>query len=116
MERTKCKLRTWLTDSLGSDNAHGFAHLHHSASGQVAAVALHADTMLAFASEHRANFNALDGRFVDDASNGFGYLFASGDDKFARCGVDDIVHGNASEDTFVERGDNLIAVFKGCAN
>ena len=72
--------------------------------------------MLAFASEHRAYFNTLDRRVVDDACNGFGNFFASRNNQFARCGMDDVVYRNTAEDAFVERRYNLVAVFKGGTN
>ena len=52
VEGTKCKLCTRLTDRLCCDNTYGFTLLHHAGSGKVAAVALHANAVTAFASEH----------------------------------------------------------------
>ncbi len=44
VERTKCKLRTRLTDGLRSDRTDGFTSVHHLACGHVAAVATSTNT------------------------------------------------------------------------
>ena len=45
VEGTHGQLGTGLADGLGGDNAHGFAHRHRLAVGQVRAVALGADAL-----------------------------------------------------------------------
>jgi len=57
MERAHGELGARLPDGLRRDNAGRFAQLHPHARGQIAAVAIDADPMLAFASQHRADFN-----------------------------------------------------------
>ena len=52
VEGSQRQLCTRLTNGLSCDDAHCFALLHHTTGSEVAAVALHADTLLAFASEH----------------------------------------------------------------
>ena len=116
VERTERKLRTRFTDRLRRDNADGFAFLHHAAGGKVAAVALHADAVLAFAGEDGADFYAFDGRCLDFGGNGFGNFFAGGNDELARGGVDNVVNGNAAENALAEGGNDFVAVFEGGAD
>ena len=52
VESTERKLCSGLTNSLRCDNADSLAHLNHTTGGKVTTVALHADTMLAFAGEY----------------------------------------------------------------
>ena len=52
VECTEGELSTGLADRLGGDNADSFAALHEAVVGEVAAVALGADALLAFAGEH----------------------------------------------------------------
>ena len=59
MERTKSKLSSWLTNSLCRYDTDSLAKLYHSRCGKVAAVTLHADSLLAFTSEDRTNLHAL---------------------------------------------------------
>ena len=52
VERTECELCSGFADRLRSDYADSLAFLHKAAVGEVAAVALGAHALLAFASEH----------------------------------------------------------------
>ena len=76
VERTKCKLCTRLTDSLGCNNAHSLAELYHALCGKVAAVTLHADSLLALAGEYRTDLDALDRRVLDGLGNRVGDFLA----------------------------------------
>ena len=102
VEGTEGELRTGLTDALCGDDADGFALLHHAAGGEVAAVALHADAVLALAGEDGAYFDALDRRGLDFGGNGLGDFVACGYDELACGGVDDVVHGDTAEDALAE--------------
>ena len=55
VERAHRQLRAGLADGLGGDDADGLAELDHAAGGQIAAVAMDANAVLAFASEHGAD-------------------------------------------------------------
>ena len=102
MERTQRKLSTGLTDGLCGYDAYSLALLHHAACGQVAAVALHADAVLALASEHRTNLDALDGRVFNLLGNGLGNLLAGCHDELASGGMYDVVHRHTAEYALVE--------------
>jgi hypothetical protein len=67
---------------LGSNYPYRFTFLHHPARSQVTAVAFGADTALAFASEHRTNFNGLDAGCIDPLGYFLGDFTASIDDHF----------------------------------
>src|SRR5204863_9180343 len=59
VERTHGKLRAGLADGLSGDDTGGLAKLDQSAGREIAPVAGFADAVLAFASEHRADFDFL---------------------------------------------------------
>ena len=61
VERTKCKLSTRLTDSLSSNHTDSLTLLNHTLGSEVTTVALHTNTLLALASEHRTDLDTLDG-------------------------------------------------------
>ena len=112
VERTEGKLRTGFTDGLGGDDADGLALLHHTAGGEVAAVALHADAMLALAGEHRTYLDALDGRSLYLGGDGLGDFLAGSHDELSGGGMYDIVHGHAAKNALAERGDDFVAVLQ----
>ena len=116
VECTESQLSTWLTDSLCSDDTHSLTQLYHAGSSQVAAIALHADTFLAFASEYRADFHTFDRRILDCLSLSFSNLITSSNNQFASCRMDYIVYRNTAQDTLIERRDNLITILQSCAN
>ena len=60
VEGSHGQLGAGLADGLGGDGAHGLAHVHHVAGGQVAAVAFTADAVTAAAGEDAADIDLLD--------------------------------------------------------
>ena len=112
VERTESKLCTGLTDSLRCYDAYSLAFLHHAAGSQVASVTLHADTLLAFACEHRTNLNALYRAVLNGLRNRFSNLFTGSNDKFAGRRMYNVVNGNTAENTLIERRYNLITVLQ----
>ena len=92
MEGTESKLCTWLTDSLSCDDTDSFAELYHALCSEVASVALHADALLALASEHRTNLYALDWRVLDELCLSLCNLLACVDDNLACAWVDNVVY------------------------
>ena len=54
-----------LADGLRRDDAHGLAHVDRRAAGEIAPVALAADTRAALAGQHRAHPDGLDAGLVD---------------------------------------------------
>ncbi len=65
VERAHRELRARFADGLRGDDADSFAQLDQAPGGQVAAVAVHADAVLAFAGQHRANLHLLDAGALD---------------------------------------------------
>ena len=92
MERTKCKLCTRLTNGLCSNHTDSLSLLHHLAGGKVATVALHADTMLALASEHRTDLYALDWRVLNLLCHLLGNLLTGSHNKTSGSGMYDVMH------------------------
>ena len=60
VEGSQRKLCTRLTNRLSCNDTGCLAKLNHAGSSKVSAVTFHADTALAFAGEHRTDFNHLD--------------------------------------------------------
>ena len=116
VERTERQLRTRFTDGLCGDDADSFAFLHHAAGGKVATVALLTNAMTTLAGKDRTDFNALNGRGFNLSGDGFGDFFAGSDDEFTGGGVDDVMHRHTTEDSFAQRGDDLVAVLEGTAD
>src|SRR5262249_55544613 len=83
VERTHGKLRTWLTDGLRGNHAHGLATLDQPARCQVAAVAGDADTALGLAGQYRADLHALDTGRLNQARKLLGDLLIHADDQVA---------------------------------
>ena len=92
VEGTESKLCTRLTDSLSCDDTDSLAELYHALCSEVAAVTLHADALLALASEHRTNLYALDWRVLDELCLSLCDLLASIDDNLASARVDNVVY------------------------
>ena len=92
MERTESKLCTRLTDSLSGDDTDGLTLLHHALSGEVASVTLHADALLALASEHRTYLDAFDAAVLNLVCHAVCYLFSAGNDELVCLRIDDVVH------------------------
>ena len=116
VERTERQLCTRLTDGLCCNDADCLALLHHAAGGKVAAVALHADTLAAFAREHRTNLDGLDGAVLNFLCLGLGNLLAGSTDELACKRMDDVMDRHATKDAVVEAADDFIAVLQGRAN
>ena len=70
--------------------------------------------MLAFAGEYRTDFYHLNRRLINSFSLRFGDFLTSPNENFACCGMDNIVNRHTTKDTFIERRDDFIAIFK-CA-
>ncbi len=116
VECTEGQLCTRLTDSLSSDDTDGLAELYHTLGGKVASVTLHADTVLALASEHRTYLDTLDGRVFDGLGHGLCDFLTGGNEQFACHRMDDIVYGNTAENTLIQRRDDLFTVLQGGAD
>ena len=110
MEGAQGELCTWLADGLRCDDADDFSLLYHAASGEVAAVAFRANALLRFAGEYGTDLDAFDGRILYLLCFFFADFFAGTNDDFAGEGVDHVVHGDASEDALVKRGDDVFVV------
>ena len=71
MEGPHGELGSRLADGLGGNDTDGLAHLHPFEGGHVAAVALHADALLGFAGQTRADPDRFDARVVDSIDGFF---------------------------------------------
>ncbi len=116
VECTEGKLCTGLADGLSCDDADGLAFLDHAEVGEVAAVALGADTALALAGEDRTDLDALDGRCVDAVGSGVLDFLAGSDDELAGLRVDDVVDGHTAEDALAQGSDDFVVVLDGGAD
>ena len=116
MERTQRQLCTWLTDRLRSDYTDSFTFLNHTACSQITAVALGTNTLLGFTSQYRTDFNALNRRVFNLLCNGFSDFFTTCNKQFTGCGVNDIMYGYTSQNTFVQCSDCLIVILQSCTN
>src|SRR5208283_927531 len=65
VERPHRELGAGLADGLGGDDADGFAEFDEPAGGEVAAIAMNADAVLAFAGEHRTDAHAVNAGQLD---------------------------------------------------
>ena len=92
VERTEGQLRTRFTDGLCSDDTDSLALLHHALSGEVTSVALHADTLLALASEDGTNFNTLNATCLNFGSNAIGDFLTTGNNEFVGLRIDDVMN------------------------
>ena len=112
MEGAQGELCTWLADGLRCDDADDFSLLYHAASGEVAAVAFRANALLRFAGEYGTDLDAFDGRLLNLLCFLLADLFARTNNDFSGDGVNDVVHGDASEDALVKRGDDVFVVLQ----
>ena len=111
------QLGSRLTDGLCRDNTESIADLRHSVAGEVAAVALHANAMLDFAGENRADQNTLNVAFLDQVCK-FRSEFLSGLDQKTSVFVDrvaDILGAAATDQTCLQRQHHIVA-FDDCAD
>ena len=92
VERTESKLCTRLTDGLGGDDTHCLTLLYHLSCSEVASVALHADSVLAFAGEHRTNLDAFDWRVFYFLCHLFSDFLTGSHNEFAGCRMYDVVY------------------------
>ena len=112
MERTKCQLCTWLTDSLSSNHTDSLTLLYHTTGSKVTAVALHADTLLRLTGKYRTNLNALDIASLNRIGNRLCDLLTCLNKNLTGLGVDDIMNRYTTQDTLTKTRDNLIAALQ----
>ncbi len=115
VERAHRELRAGFADGLGGDDADGFAQLDARAGGQVAAVAVHADAVLAFAGEHRADLDALDAGGVDGLGLDLVDLLVGRDQEFLRARADSTMSSQAiaADEALAELDDFVFAFVDG---
>lgn len=110
MEGTESQLSTRLTDRLSSDYADHLAHLDGTIVCQVTTVALGAHTLLALTGEDGADLDLGDGRLLDLGGSVLIDLLIGPDDQLAGDRMDDVVDRAATEDTLVERCDDVLSL------
>ena len=84
VERPHRELRAGFADGLRGDDADGLAELDQAAGREVAAVAMDADAVLAFAGEHRADAHALNARGFNALGLFLVNFLVRADEKFLR--------------------------------
>ena len=109
VERAHRELSARLANRLRRNNANGLTDLDHLAGGEVAAVALHADTATRFARQHGANLDLLDARILDFAGEVFVDLVVDVDDRVALERIGDPLQRHAADDAVAQRLDVLAA-------
>src|SRR6185312_15394745 len=106
VEGTHGELGAGLADGLRRDDADGFAHLHHLAGAEVAAVAEDAATALGLAGEDRANLDALDAGSLNRGGLVLVDLFVDVDDDLAFV-VLQLLERDAADDAVAQRLDDV---------
>src|SRR5262245_13480029 len=96
VERAHRQLRAGLADALGGDDADRLADVYALPPGQVAAVALDADSAARFAGEHRADAHAFDARVLDLCGDVLGDLSVDSGQYFAGDRVENVFQGDAT--------------------
>src|SRR6185436_8303254 len=107
VERAHGELRARLADGLGGDDAHGHAHLHQLAGGEVAAVAEGAHAPLGLAGQDGANAHLLDPGGLDRGSDVLRDLVVDLHDDAAAERVLDVLQGDPPHDAVAKRLDHL---------
>src|SRR5262245_21797017 len=107
VERAHRQLRAGLADALGGDDADRFADVDDLPRGQVAAVALDADSAARFAGEHRADAHAFDARVLDLCGDVLGDLSVDSGQYFAGDRVENVFQGDATDDAFAQPFDDV---------
>src|ERR1017187_8500865 len=100
VERAHRELRAGFADGLRGDDANRLAELDERAGSQIAAVAMFADTKLAFASEHRTDADAIHARNVNAPGLFLVNFLVRMNEKFLRASwVDNVVARKAAHET-----------------
>ena len=112
VECTESKLSTRLTNSLSRNHTYSLTKLYHTSSSQVTAVTLHADTLLALTSKYRTDFYTLDRRLIDSLSLGLRDFLTSLNNQLTGSWVNNIMYRYTTQDTLIERRNNLITILQ----
>ena len=116
VERAHRELRAGFADGLRGDDADGLAELDQRAGREVAAVAMDADALLAFASQHGADAHAVNRRGFKALGLVLVNLLVRVDEKFLRVRrVDDVVARETSDDP-VGEFHHFVFAFINCAD
>src|SRR5208283_3471184 len=107
------ELGSRLTDGLGGNHSHRLADAHLAPAGEVTPVALHADASSGLASQHAADFHAVQPAVFDLADSGLVDLLIGPHQHLARHRVVDVVQGDAAEDALAESFDDFSALDQG---
>ena len=116
MERTQRQLCTRLTDGLRGNHAHSLTLLNHTAGGKVTSVTFGTHALLGFTGQYGTDFNTLNRRVLNLLCNGFGDFLTARNKQLAGCGMNNIMYGYTSQDTFVQRSDGFIVVLQSRTN
>ena len=114
VERPHGELRAGLADGLRGDDADGLAELDQAAGRQVAAVAIDADAVLAFAGEHRADAHAFNARGFNALGLVLVNFLVGLDEKFLRVRrVHDVVAREPADEAVAELDHFVFAFVNG---
>ena len=111
MERPHRQLGTGLPNGLGGNNTDSLTNIDRSTCSKVTTIALAAHAITCLAGKHCSYRHFLDASFLDLVGNLFGYLFVCIDNDFAGNGMSNRIQGKSADNPFMQRLDNLLAVF-----
>src|SRR6185369_7843977 len=110
VERTHGELGAGFTDGLGGDDADRFTEFDQATGREVAAVAMDADALLAFAGEHRADADAINAGIVDIAGLVLVDFFIRTNEEFFRVRrIDDVIARESAHEAVREFHDFVFA-------
>src|SRR5690606_23826679 len=109
VESTHGQLGTRLTDGLGGDDADRFTDVDLVATGQIAAVALGADTVAGFAGDRRTHHHFVDAVALDELDPLLVDQGTVRDDDFVTARLRHVLGNHAAEYALAERFDHVAA-------
>ena len=113
MEGTEGKLCTRLSDGLCGDDTDNFTFLHHPGGGEVASVALRADSLAGLTGEHGTDLDLFDRKRVDEIGFLLPDFLTCSEYELSGQWVEYVVHRGTSEYPLSERLDHLVLVLDG---
>ena len=113
MERPHGELRAGFANRLGGDNSHGLADLGQGPRGQITPVAHRADATLQFTSENGTHDHVFEAGVLEAFGSGFVHQRIADHQHLTAVGIQNILGGNASEDSLSKGFNNFTALDQG---
>src|SRR5205823_4222969 len=111
MERAHRELSAGFADGLRGDDAGGFAEFDEQARREIAAIAIHANALFAFARQHGTNFHAFQTGRVNGLAANFVNLFVRTHEVFLRAvRIRNVITGMTTDETLAEFDDFVITL------